>query len=411
MRSGGTAKSSVSVLNSFFVGSNFQRLLRLASIFLLWLVYVLLRQVSAHFVRAAPSRPATLPRVGAIVNLSTLPVFVINGAEDYAARKWVEEQLVSVGVRSYERLNGVMVEADDCLRLSGEGCQQGLALAHLAAWRRVAARGLKAALIVEDDVTWHTDFLTLLPRYMAQVPPDWLCVWLGQVPRTRGNSDTAFMVEKGKAPWTLHAYLLTGSAAELLSRHYEFLLSRAGSPHALGPFPYLSPQEQARLPWAMSFRELKSDYFTHLALTYFVPSDEQHRWVAFASTPSVPARLGDRSWVRSEDNELGHDAPTTCTCEVLGSSACSATDEGKLPVMGTGLAFQNLCRMRRWALHNWVGYTARAKPPTCAWLRERIRIAKESDETPHDCVDDVYPVMRATTPKKAVGGGPDVIVS
>ena len=108
--------------------------------------------------------------LGARVHLPSLPVFVINGPEDYAARKWVEQQLASVGVTSYERINGVVVEADDCMRLSGEGCQQGLALAHLSAWRRIAARQLPMALVLEDDVTWHRDFATLLPRYLAQAP-------------------------------------------------------------------------------------------------------------------------------------------------------------------------------------------------------------------------------------------------
>ena len=108
--------------------------------------------------------------LGTQVHFPSLPVFVINGPEDYAARKWVEQQLASVGVTSYERINGVVVEADDCMRLSGEGCQQGLALAHLSAWRRIAARQLPMALVVEDDVTWHRDFATLLPRYLAQAP-------------------------------------------------------------------------------------------------------------------------------------------------------------------------------------------------------------------------------------------------
>ena len=109
-------------------------------------------------------------RLGADVHLPSLPVFVINGPEEYAARKWVEQQLASVGVTRYERINGVVVEADDCMRLSGEGCQQGLALAHLSAWRRIVARQLPVALVVEDDVTWHRDFAALLPRYLAQAP-------------------------------------------------------------------------------------------------------------------------------------------------------------------------------------------------------------------------------------------------
>ena len=79
-----------------------------------------------------------------------------------------------------------------------------------------------------------------------------------------------------------------------------------------------------------------------------------------------------------------------------------------LPLMGAGLAYQNLCRYRRWALYNWVGQPQLSKAPTCAWLQERIRATPDSDPTPHDCVDDVYPAFpKSTTPKEAVGGGLD----
>jgi len=86
-------------------------------------------------------------------------------------------------LRPYERINGAVLEADDCQRLSGTGCQQGLALGHPAAWRRAAERRLPAALVLEDDVAWHSDLKTLLPRYLAAAPRDWRVIWLGQLRR------------------------------------------------------------------------------------------------------------------------------------------------------------------------------------------------------------------------------------
>ena len=256
---------------------------------------------------------------------------------------------------------------------------------------------------------WHRDFAALLPRYLAQVPADWQCIWLGQLPRDKTPPPAdALTHAAGTAPWTLHAYLLTADAAELLARHYDFLLARGGSAHASAPYPFARPDEIAALPFALSYRELKSDYFTALALHYFVPPRERHLWVALQSTHAVPAALGRRTWVRGEDNELGRGAPTACTCEALGDTArCAPGDvAARLPVMGTGLAYQNLCRLRRWALHNWLGAPQRAKAPTCAALRLRIAPAPGSDPSPHDCVDDVYPPFaRSTTPKEAVGGG------
>lgn len=358
-------------------------------------------------------RPWRAQRAAAgALRFSSLPTFLINGAEDYAARKWAEQQLASVGIRSYERINGVVLEADDCQRLSGTGCQQGLALGHLAAWRRVAERRLPAALVLEDDVTWHSDFETLLPRYLAAAPRDWRVIWLGQLRREGMGLGAAPPSERlatsGEAPWTLHAYLLTWQAAELLSRHYDFLLARGQSAHASAPFPYSGAAELAALPWALSHRELKSDYFIGLAFHYFVPSDERRLWVSFQSTARVPARLGARSWVSGEENELGRLRRTRCTCEALGDAAACPAEETErlLPLMGAGLAYQNLCRYRRWALYNWVGAPGAAVAPSCAWLRARIAPSARSDPSPHDCVDDVYPAMpKSLTPKAAVGGG------
>ena len=241
---------------------------------------------------------------------------------------------------------------------------------------------------------------------------NWQVLWLGQL-RREGMGTTeppipVHLVTTGEAPWTLHAYLITCDAAELLAKHYDFLLARVQSPHAAGPFPYSSAQELQRLPWALSYRELKSDYFMGIAFHYFVPEREKPLWVSFQSTRRVPAALFGRTWVSGETNELGRMRKTRCTCEAWGNEEKCSPEEvsSLLPLMGAGLAYQNLCRYRRWALYNWVGQPQLSKAPTCAWLQERIRATSDSDPTPHDCVDDVYPAFpKSTTPKEAVGGG------
>lgn len=345
-------------------------------------------------------------------NWATMPVFVINSPEDYAARKWTEQQLASIGVRRYERINGVMVEADDCQRLSGTGCQQGLALAHFEAWTRVAQRRLPAALIVEDDVTFHEQFASLLPRYWARVPADWQLVWLGSLGRDGGAvAPHALTLSHGLAPWMLHAYLISWEAAEMLSRMYEFLLQRTGSPHAKGVYPAQFATQDAiqQLPLHLSFRELKSDYFVPIAVHFFLRPGERSKWIALQSTPEVPARLGSRSWHDGRAIQLGKEVKTACMCELWGNDeVCTSQEvEARLPIAGIGLAYQNLCRYRRWALYNWLGRPQDAKAPTCKQLRAVIAPDfATSDPTPHDCVDDVWPAMPvSTTPKEAVGGG------
>ena len=379
---------------------------------LLLFVFVATLLLSRRPFPARRAKSGSASRLARPEVFSQLPVFLINGPEDYAARKWAEQQLALLNFSSYERLNGVVIEADDCQRLSGEGCQQGLALAHLAAWRRIAERQLPAALVLEDDVIWHKDFYSLLPDYLSRVPDDWQVVWLGQLRRaglgTQPPVATGLLTTAGEAPWTLHAYLITWQAAELLASHYEFLLARVQSPHALKPFPYSAAAELQALPWHLSYRELKSDWYLGLAFHYFVPSHQKRLWVAFQSTRRHPAALGTRTWHDGESNELGRLGATKCTCEALGDERLCTAEEAqeKLPLMGEGLAYQNLCRFRRWALWNWVGLPGEAKPPSCAWLRERISQTAKSDESPHACVDDVYPAMaRSLTPKQAVGGG------
>jgi hypothetical protein len=243
------------------------------------------------------------------------------------------------------------------------------------------------------------------------VPADWQFVWLGSLHRDGGPVAThSLTVAHGLAPWTLHAYLVTLDAAELLARTYEFLLERIASPHARGayPAPFATQEAIAALPLHLSYRELKSDYFVALVTHFFVRHADRPKWVAFQSTAAVPARQGERTWHDARATELGRAHHTACTCEMWGKpEVCGPQDVSQhLPIMASGLAFQNLCRYRRWALLNWVGTPHLGKAPSCEALRQVIRPAATSDKAPHDCLDDVWPAMPvSTTPKEAVGGG------
>ena len=126
----------------------------------------------------------------------SLQAFVINGAEAYLQRKWIENQvrtrpraphgrrhdadaarrgcdapqLADIGFTSYTRVNAMWLDKDDCVNATGATCQQGLTLAHANAWRRIAAStaDVRGFLILEDDATFHNDFRSLFTRYASQ---------------------------------------------------------------------------------------------------------------------------------------------------------------------------------------------------------------------------------------------------
>jgi len=81
-------------------------------------------------------------------------------------------QLADIGYRTYHRVNAQWLDPDDCVNATKANCQEGLTLAHARAWRHIAESrddGALAYLVLEDDVTFHSHFAKLFPRYAAEV--------------------------------------------------------------------------------------------------------------------------------------------------------------------------------------------------------------------------------------------------
>ena len=80
-------------------------------------------------------------------------------------------QLAEIGYTTYTRVNALWLDPDDCANATKANCQQGLTLAHAKAWARIAQApddGALGYLVLEDDVTFHTHFRKLFPRYAAE---------------------------------------------------------------------------------------------------------------------------------------------------------------------------------------------------------------------------------------------------
>jgi hypothetical protein len=165
------------------------------------------------------------------------PAFVINVATAHKRRKWVEAQLASVGYTTYTRINGRTIASEAAGGCKGkwwEACREGLMRSHLEIWRRIASMtGLEAHgyLILEDDILFHEDFMTLWPHYTAKVG-SFSLVWLGstrQDDELKSSNELRDMAQSA-APWGTFAYMVSRAGAAFLARHAEFMFSRTNSP-------------------------------------------------------------------------------------------------------------------------------------------------------------------------------------
>jgi len=216
----------------------------------------------------------------------------------------------------------------------------------------------------------------------------------------RASKPLTTLLQSDVAPYTTHAYLVSREGAAFLANHLEFMLARAGSPHAKLPL-YLNADTPQLYPWGLTALDVKIDFFMLMAHHYFFSRagslTRRPLWFTFESTKTTPASFGSVRWSKNGDVQLGHANAGRCASDkadyVPCEAALSATSpcgpaSKRLPIMGTGLAFQNQCRQSPFALYKWAGAAGRATPPTCAALRKRIAPAAGSDPTPADCLDE-----------------------
>ena len=247
-------------------------------------------------------------------DVSHYPAYLINMPDDWRQCKWAELQLASIGYSSYTRINGSSVPRAVCK----ETCQDGLLLAHLAAWEGIVRDGARRAaerippargyLIVEDDVVFHRDFLTLWPRYAKGmgVPPSFSVVYVGVFVEGEVQQPSILQVlETDSVPWTTHAYIVSLETAQFFARLLDYLLARAAAPAVDMRSPFIwgkpSAESGSLKPFEFGYPDMKIDYFMRWVHHYFfkrsssVPpgsAPEHPLWYAFHSTTETPAALG-----------------------------------------------------------------------------------------------------------------------
>ena len=253
----------------------------------------------------------------------------------------IEEVRRGIGITQIELVYGDGGPPDEELGCIPHdlGCRFNLAWAHRQMWRAVAADNLASALILEDDVLVHDSFAALLPSHWSRVPPDFEIVYLGCNPqwlvvpeRLEPPTDT---IQVGKAPLTMHAYVVTAASAARFAALYDQMV------HARGP-----SDDEPGMPQIHPF-DAAADLFLHFhALrTAF----DSNKWISFQSTAAVPSAWGDVTFLFASRWAQQHWA---CTCEHEYSEKC----KGFLPVIGAGLIYQhyhcnNVSRLYEWWRH------------------------------------------------------------
>jgi len=171
-----------------------------------------------------------------------LGVWLINLDRDHERREKMEQQLAELGL-SYERFSAIYgkdhidelskrVDDSAYMRNMGQPIlpgKMGVYASHIAVWEEFIASGKDVALILEDDVVFHDDFLESLDVALAN-STEWDTI--------RFNCIRAkFPVKQKKVgPYHINAYAgpFTGNACYLLHRSV-----------ALRLLPNLWPQTRA----------------------------------------------------------------------------------------------------------------------------------------------------------------------
>ncbi|MFD1913516.1 glycosyltransferase family 25 protein [Halodurantibacterium flavum] len=153
-------------------------------------------------------------------------VWLINLPRDTARREGMQTQLARLGLdyTLFEAVDG-RARADELSAMADAGAyarnmgspilpgKMGCYASHLSVWRELVASDRKVALILEDDVVFHDDFLESLDLALAH-SDDWDLV--------RFNCIRAKMPVRQKqiGHYSLNAYVgpFTGNAAYLLKR-------------------------------------------------------------------------------------------------------------------------------------------------------------------------------------------------
>ncbi len=177
-------------------------------------------------------------------------------------------------------------------------------------------------------------------QYWSQVPLDYEVVYVGQCDRSNIAEDRAKQVANF-VPFCTHATAISQAGSQRLSRAMNFLKTRFHK----GLFHLRRESE----------RDFKADTFFRILWRELMTNRDKTKWVAFNPTPETPSTWGNRTWTtNTHQPDFLRDLRCNCATADINDESCRAS----VPVGGSGLAFQNMCKADPGRLELW-----RQRPP------------------------------------------------
>lgn len=150
------------------------------------------------------------------------PIFIISLDRKEERYNYVAKQLDDLGLSNYNRwcaTDGFKIDSSGMLadgidqRLIDKGRGlAGCASSHIRLWKHIRNNKLDWTLILEDDVNFHPQFVSLFYKYWKRVPIDAKIIFPGyyDVP----NNDTQIIIQQSVV--CTHGYMLNYKTAEYL---------------------------------------------------------------------------------------------------------------------------------------------------------------------------------------------------
>lgn len=150
-------------------------------------------------------------------------VWIINMERNPERYEYVTGQLKTMGIENYER-----VEATDGKNMSDDEiksyklynyllnrAQMGCAASHIQIWKRIVDEKRDWTMIIEDDVTFHPNFLELFATYWKHVPKDAAIIYPGCISFEEWFHTNDKLIHETGVLCT-HSYLINWEGAKYL---------------------------------------------------------------------------------------------------------------------------------------------------------------------------------------------------
>lgn len=187
------------------------------------IVILLLLLIACIIIIASKNDNDTVEKMDVILpNVFPFEIFIINLDRKPERYNYVEKQLTDMGITKYKRwsaTDGFKVDPNEMINdgitqnliNKGKGIA-GCASSHIRLWKHIRDNKLDWTLILEDDVHFHPQFLSLFYKYWKRVPIDAKIVFPGYYDMPK--NDRQIIIKQ--SVMCLHGYLINSESAQYL---------------------------------------------------------------------------------------------------------------------------------------------------------------------------------------------------